>query len=155
LQTTGITTSLRSLYFIDAQTGWAVGDNGRILKTTTGGFVPVKPISNEIPEQFKLYQNYPNPFNPTTFIKFEIPNLPPNSSTRDSRSETNQKTEIRIFDISGKEAAALVNEYLNPGIYQIEYNGTNFPSGIYFYQLIISNERLTIYKETKRMVIVK
>jgi hypothetical protein len=121
--------------------------------TSTGGtpvtlcYIGIKPVSSEIPEQFSLSQNYPNPFNPATKIKFEIPK---------SKFETNSKTEIRIYDVLGREVATLVNEQLSPGTYEVEWDGTNFPSGVYYYQLTVSSEQLTTnFIETKKMVLLR
>jgi hypothetical protein len=57
---------------------------------------------------------------------------------------------LTIFDILGREVTALVNETLNPGKYEVEFDGTNFPSGVYFYKL-----ETEYYTNTKRMVLVK
>jgi photosystem II stability/assembly factor-like uncharacterized protein len=136
LQATGITTYLYSLSFINVQTGWAVGMNGRILKTTTGGITYIQQISNEIPNEFKLYQNYPNPFNPTTNIKFQISKL--------------SVAKIIIYDILGREVTTLVNEQLKPGTYEVEWNASNYPSGVYYYKLS-SGE----FSETRKAVLLK
>ena len=101
----------------------------------------ISSVSNQIPLEYSMKQNYPNPFNPTTKIKFEIPN---------PKSETNSKTEIRIYDVLGKEVAVLVNENLKPGIYDVEWDGTNYSSGMYFYKLESGN-----YIETKKMLMIK
>ncbi len=147
LQSTGTTFALYSMSFVSAQTGWAVGYSGRILKTTTGGITFIKPISSEIPEEFSLSQNYPNPFNPVTKIKFSIAAVGERHAFH---------TTIIVFDILGKEVQTLVNENLSPGTYEVNFNGSNLPSGVYYYQLTISNEQLAvIYSETKKMVLIK
>ncbi|RPI19031.1 MAG: T9SS C-terminal target domain-containing protein [Ignavibacteriae bacterium] len=98
--------------------------------------------SAEIPELFLLYQNYPNPFNPSTKIKFGIP-----SNVIGEMSNV----EIVIYDVIGKEISTIVNEQLNPGTYEIEWNASNSPSGVYFYQLITDGNIIG----TKRMVLLK
>ena len=84
----------------------------------------------EIPKYFKLYQNYPNPFNPVTKIKFNLPvpqaGLPPSEGLR---------VRLIIYDILGREIKTLVNEELKPGTYEIDFDGSNYPSGVYFYCL--------------------
>jgi hypothetical protein len=98
-------------------------------------------ISSNLPEQYSLSQNYPNPFNPTTKIKFEIPS--------NVKSETSN-VKIIIYDILGKEVATLVNDRLQPGTYEVEFDGSNYPSGVYFYKLITNS-----FNQTKRMVLIK
>jgi hypothetical protein len=118
---------------------WAEGNGSAgsiwtaIIDTFTIG---IKPISNYIPENFLLYQNYPNPFNPATNIKFDLP-----KSTL---------VKIKIYDILGKEIETLVNENLLPGSYKIDWNASQYPSGIYFYKMETAN-----YVETKRMILMK
>jgi hypothetical protein len=98
--------------------------------------------STIIPADFSLSQNYPNPFNPVTKIKFDIP--------PDSRLSGNDIVTLKIYDVLGREVETLINEQLYPGTYEAEWDGTNYPSGVYFYKLIISE-----YKETKTMVLAK
>jgi hypothetical protein len=93
---------------------------------------------------FSLSQNFPNPFNPSTKIKFTIPQV----TLRQAQSD-NWVT-LKVYDVLGNEIATLVNEEKQPGMYEVEFNGTGFPSGIYFYQLKAGN-----YIETKKMVLIK
>ena len=108
---------------------------------TTICFVGIQPISNEIPTSYMLSQNYPNPFNPTTKIQFAIPPL---------KGVRGMNTKLMIYDILGREVATLVNQQLKPGSYEVEWDGSNYPSGVYFYKL--STESFT---NTKRMVLIK
>lgn len=98
----------------------------------------------EIPKEFAIQQNYPNPFNPSTNIKFDVPVL--------------SNVELKIYDITGREIAVLVNEQLQPGSYTYNFNGSNFASGIYFYRIKAgdpsSNSGQGIL-QTKRMVLIK
>ena len=55
-----------------------------------------------------------------------------------------------IYDILGKEVATLVNEKLQPGTYEVEFDASEFPSGVYFYKLISNS-----FNQTKRMVLIK
>ena len=133
---------LSSFAFCDANTGFVVGNKGIVLKTNTGGFVSIKNISeNNIPLNTHLFQNYPNPFNPTTKIKFEIP-------SNVKREMSNVK--LIIYDILGKEIQTLVNEQLQPGTYEVTFDGSNLPSGIYFYQL-----RTGDFVNTKKLILLK
>jgi len=127
--------------FINENTGWAVGDYGLILKTTNGGLIFVEQQGTEIPKEYSLHQNYPNPFNPSTKIKLSIPS--------NVKGETSN-VKLFIYDVLGKEIATLVNEQLNPGTYEVEWNAGNYPSGIYFYTLTTSS-----FTQTKKMVLEK
>ncbi|MGH2575106.1 MAG: hypothetical protein ACRDFC_05325, partial [Ignavibacteria bacterium] len=61
-----------------------------------------------------------------------------------------------IYDILGREAAVLVNQDLKPGTYEVDFDGSDYPSGVYCYQLSIINVKFSIeFKETKKMVLVK
>jgi hypothetical protein len=88
------------------------------------------------PLVFSLSQNYPNPFNPSTKINYSIPQ--------------SSNVVIKVFDILGNEVATLVNEQKPAGSYEIEFNATNFPSGVYCYQL-----KAGTFIETKKMLLVK
>ncbi len=119
---------------------WAVRSNGGITRISLFRGGALKKISTEIPNNFSLSQNYPNPFNPSTKITFSIP---PSKGARGM-------TRLIIYDILGREISTLVNEQLQPGTYEVEWDGTNFPSGVYFYKLITSD-----FTETRKMVLVK
>jgi len=128
--------TLFSSFFLNANTGYVCGDDGRIYKTTTGGVLGIPKVSNEIPESFFLYQNYPNPFNPTTNIKFDI------------AKATDVK--ISVYDAIGREVETIVNEFISPGIYEVQWYAVKFSSGIYFYK-ILTNE----YTFVKKMSLIK
>lgn len=127
---------IQSLWFYDTLTGWAVGGGGKILHTTTGGQVFVNQISSEIPDGYKLNQNYPNPFNPSTNIKFDVPRT--------------SYVKLIIYNILGKEIAILVNEELSAGVYEVDWDGTVYPSGIYFYKLTTND-----FSDVKKMILIK
>jgi hypothetical protein len=117
--------------------------------------VSIKPVSNSIPQQFKLYQNHPNPFNPSTKIRFSVPSgkfdIPSNVKRETSNPDkSGQAVKIIIYDVLGNEISALVYENLKPGSYEVEFNGSNFPSGVYFYKLIAGN-----FSDTKKLVLIK
>ena len=136
---------LYSIYPATSTSVYVVGSNGTILKTTTGGVpIGIKPISNRVPDEFFLYQNYPNPFNPTTKIKFDIP------LSRGVPEGRGVLTSLTIYDILGREVTTLINENLQPGTYEIEWNAANFASGVYFYQL-----RAGDFVQTKKLVLLK
>jgi len=135
--------SVLGLYFLDALTGWGVGQYGGIVKTVSGG-IGIQPINSSIPSGYELSQNYPNPFNPMTKLKFSIPLL------RGVDGEAGRGVLLKVHDILGKEIAVLVNENLKPGTYEIEWDASGVSSGVYFYSLI-TNE----FTQTKKMVVLK
>lgn len=92
--------------------------------------------SSEIPKEYKMFNNYPNPFNPATKVRFDLPK--------------SSEVKITVFDVTGKEAAVLVNETLQAGSYQTEWNAAAFPSGVYFYRIQAGD-----FSETKRMILVR
>ncbi|MCI0449632.1 MAG: immune inhibitor A [Chlorobi bacterium] len=110
-------------------------DNFRIVNYTDG---PVGISQNEgvVPKRFAMYQNYPNPFNPVTKVKFDIPR------------QTFVK--ITVFDVLGQEIALIVNQNLNAGSYNADFDGSNLPSGIYFYKIEAGE-----FTVTKKMILVK
>lgn len=126
--------SLNGMHFISATLGYAVGVRGRILRY---GFpIGITNISSEVPEKYSLYQNYPNPFNPSTVIRFQVTG--------------NSDVVIKVFDINGKEVKTMVNERMNAGTYEVNFEGTGLTSGVYFYRMTAGN-----FNETKRMILMK
>ena len=121
-QQSGTTNILNSVYFINQDTGWIVGSGGIILKTTNGGitFIEEEQIY-ETTTEFLLSQNYPNPFNPATKIKYSIPQ--------------SSQVIIKVYDILGSLIETLVNEEKPAGTFELTWNASNLPSGVYFYQL--------------------
>ncbi|RPI13887.1 MAG: T9SS C-terminal target domain-containing protein [Ignavibacteriae bacterium] len=102
----------------------------------TGTPIGIQNISANIPGKFTIYQNYPNPFNPNTNIKFDIPEK--------------SFVKLAIFNSLGQEIASLVNEELNAGTYNADWNASNYPSGVYFYKLTTGS-----FTETKKMILLK
>jgi len=120
--------------FINKDHGWAYSVS-KGVHTTTGGdpvwITGIEQISTEVPQEFNLYQNYPNPFNPSTKIKFQIP------LSRGVTGEAGRGvlTLLMIYNTLGQEVTTLVNQQLSPGTYSVEWNASNYPSGIYFCRL--------------------
>jgi photosystem II stability/assembly factor-like uncharacterized protein len=102
---------------------------------------------NNVPQSYKLHQNYPNPFNPVTLIKFDIPS---NVKSGPASSMGWSNVKLIVYDILGREVAVIVNQQLQPGSYKLNWNATNFPSGVYFYRLTAGD-----YTDTKKMTLVK
>ena len=121
-----------------------------IMKSKTVNIVTdVSDDRNNQPDQHILYQNYPNPFNPSTKIKYSIKILPKSSLLIKGRLKEGFVT-IKVYDILGKEVATLVDEYKPAGNYEVEFNGENLPSGVYYYQLKDGD-----FNETKKMLLLK
>jgi hypothetical protein len=101
----------------------------------------INSVNNNIPELFKLYQNFPNPFNPVTKIRFEV---------SASASLSNSDVRLIVYNSLGQEVATLVHAELKAGTYEVDWNGNDYPSGVYYYQLIAGGNI-----ETKKMVLIK
>ncbi len=102
--------------------------------------IGITPISGEVPKNFSLSQNYPNPFNPATKIKFDLP-----EGNGDKRFVL-----LKIYDVLGREVSTLVNQQLQPGTYEVNFDAANFESVVYFYKLTSGG-----FTETKKMVLIK
>jgi len=113
------------------------------------------PVSTEVendkshlPKEFCLYQNYPNPFNPVSTIRFTIPIVGAYYSAEGGKPL--QIVTLKVYDILGKEVATLVNEQKHPGYYNVEFDASILPSGIYIYQLRTGN-----FLASKKMLLLK
>lgn len=103
---------------------------------TNVSVIGVQQVSNNVPAEYLLEQNYPNPFNPITNVKFQIPNA--------------GFVKLTVFDVLGREVSTLVNEQLQAGTYEFEWDGSGFSSGIYYYNLQTEN-----FSDTRKMVLIK
>lgn len=108
-----------------------------LLTSAIANFTPTG-IENEgtIPETYSLSQNYPNPFNPSTTIKFAIPE--------------NSNVKLEIYDLIGRKVTTLINSELNPGTYSVQWEASNYTSGIYFYRIETNN-----FTTVKKMLLLK
>ncbi|WP_290660514.1 T9SS type A sorting domain-containing protein [Ignavibacterium sp.] len=136
-------------------------DNTYIYAATLGGGVyrynrnnvtSINEINSEVPSSFELSQNYPNPFNPSTNIKFSIPNV---------GSELAQ-TVLKVYDVLGNEVATLVDEYREPGSYEVEFQSVvgnrQLASGVYFYKLQTGDPSTSSgqgFVEIKKMILLR
>lgn len=91
---------------------------------------------NTIPGDFNLSQNFPNPFNPATSIKFSIP--------------SKEFVTLKVYDVNGRKVETIINQNLLPGIYEVNFDGTNLSSGVYFYRISAGK-----FNQTRRMILVK
>jgi hypothetical protein len=134
----GTTTESHSYTFIDMNI--PSGSFAYRLKQTD--FDGSSKYSNEvivevgIPAEFELSQNYPNPFNPSTKICFSI--------------HSSDFVTLKVYDVIGKEVATLVDEVKSAGNYNVEFDASSLPSGIYFYKIQAGS-----FIDTKKMVILK
>lgn len=88
------------------------------------------------PLQFTLEQNYPNPFNPSTKIKFGL--------------AENTNVKLAVYNLLGELVATLINNQLSAGFYEVEFNATSLPSGMYIYSI-----ETPVFKEVKKMMLMK
>jgi hypothetical protein len=90
----------------------------------------------EIPTEYSLNQNYPNPFNPTTKIKFALPKT--------------SSTKIIVYDLLGREIQTLINQKLEAGYHEINFDAYNLPGGIYFFRI-----QSGYFTQAKKMILMK
>jgi hypothetical protein len=109
----------------------------------TGAFVGTTVITDVsrdetvgIPSTFALHQNYPNPFNPSTTISYDLP--------------VRARVKLVIYNLLGQEVATLVNGEQEPGRYNVKFDASGLPSGIYFYRLEAGK-----FVDVKKMILVK
>ncbi|HEY6626223.1 MAG TPA: S8 family serine peptidase [Ignavibacteriaceae bacterium] len=106
--------------------GWGIVNTYSALQSLLTGVND----TNQLPEDFYLLQNYPNPFNPSTKIRFAVP----------------EKSNVKLYlhDILGSEIAVILDEEVNPGVKEIELNGSNLASGVYLVRMVANNYQQTI-----------
>ncbi len=114
----------RVIDFLRGNTATAVVDNGPDVA---------------LPSDFELNQNYPNPFNPTTVISFTV-----------GPAMANKPLTIEVFDVLGRKVATPFSGSATVGLHRIDFDGSNFSSGIYFYRLTVAGKY-----DVKKMVLVK
>ena len=122
-----------------SKTVTALSDNNTLLVASEDSLtviLGIQTISTEIPKAFSLSQNYPNPFNPKTNINMEL--------------HKSGFVKLVIYDVSGKEMETVISQYLKAGTYKIDWDGSRYSSGIYFYKIITDE-----FIQTKKMVLVK
>ncbi len=131
------TTDDRQLYDMSLLTsgeGWAVGKTGTIIKR--GPYIGIINIGGIVPSEYSMSRNYPNPFNPSTKFTIDIAKA--------------GLTKISVFDIAGREVQTLMDETLQPGTYDVRFDGSGLNSGVYFVRMTAGD-----FTETRRMVLLK
>jgi DNA-binding beta-propeller fold protein YncE len=120
----------------------AVDTNGNLALSNISSGVTLDLVATlGVPEQFSLSQNYPNPFNPSTTLKFEVPKA--------------GRVELVIFDLLGREVNRLVDRHLDPGYFEIRWDGRNqngipLATGLYFARMVAVD-----YVKTVKMIMMK
>lgn len=116
---------VRSIYAINSSVFWLVGYDGNILK-----FTPESSSAEAaLPLAIQLYQNTPNPFNTSTVIRFSL--------------NVGGHTKFIIYNSLGTVAEVLVNKKLSKGDYSIIWNPSNYSTGLFFYELIHNNRKIS------------
>ena len=132
---TNLSAPLKAIHFKD-DVGWAVGDNGLILKMIDPtDITAAKPVYAPSVDEY-LLQNYPNPFNSTTTISWKI--------------AESSKVTLKVLDIVGRTVATLVDEQRPQGEYETQFDASTLPKGIYFCQLKAGE-----FMETRKMILMK
>ena len=135
-----------SIIFINKNNGWAYQISEGV-HTKEGGndttyYTGIKLVPNLVPDMFSLGQNYPNPFNPATNIPFEL--------------KEPSHIALKVYDIQGRKVKELVNGRWGTGRFIADFDGSGFPTGVYFYKIVIYGESTKqTFSETKRMLMIK
>ncbi len=127
---------INKMFFLNAGLGWTVGNNGRIFNYYDPNVGVERGKEIQLLDNYALMQNYPNPFNPSTTIKFSLP--------------SSGFVTLKIYNALGEDVAVLLDKELRTGTYEVEWNATGLPSGVYFYQLKTEG-----FLETKKMLLLK
>lgn len=127
-----------STYYYRIKTVWEKTSGGRtsLVESYLTDYLSDISNNNSTADGFHLIQNYPNPFNPVTNLEFIIPDM--------------GFVSFKVYNALGKEIRNLVNEIRPAGTYKIEFDGSDLPSGVYFYKLKTGD-----FIETKRMILLK
>ncbi len=133
------TPSVRSLHIVNNYIFAGTYSNS-LWRRPLQDIIGIEEISSETPNKFELLQNYPNPFNPTTRFGFRIADF--------------GLVRFTIFDAVGREVQVLVNQELSSGTYEIDFDGSALPSGVYFYKLQ-ANSPGSDFEDAGKMVLIK
>jgi len=106
-----------------------------ILITRKQDYIGISHQGNQ-PAQFNLWQNYPNPFNPSTRIKFSLPKA--------------DYVKIEVYNLIGQKIITLLNQYMTAGLHNVEFNGQDLLSGVYWYKIETKD-----FQDVKKMILLK
>ena len=134
----GTSNSANTYSFTDNNPNLSMKTEYRLKQVNNDGTFKYSSILtvNLLPNKFELSQNYPNPFNPSTIIKYVIPQ--------------SEHVTLKVYDELGNEVRTLVNGNRSAGQYNVEFNGSNLASGIYFYKISAGN-----YSAVKKLMLLK
>ncbi len=134
---------IKNIEFFNTNISYGIGTNhiyftndGCVTYSIVDSVVTNVESQPSVPTQFILYQNYPNPFNPATVISYQLP--------------VSGNVTLKVYDVLGNEIATLVNEEKSAGVYDVDFDGSDLSSGIYFYKLHAGN-----FTKTNKMILLK
>ena len=140
-----------AIYQRSIGSGWvelpSFNESGQVLAYTDKmGYFKMGPKTLVVPGQTSLQQNYPNPFNPSTTIEYDLGFI----------DGPNQRVNITVYDILGRNIKTLINEQQSIGRYRVKWNGRDqndvpVSSGIYFVNLMTNSGRT----ETKKIMLMR
>lgn len=134
----GTTTEIQNYNYLDKNVD--AGSYSYRLKQVdydgTFAYTQKTDVEVSVPLNFVLEQNYPNPFNPSTKIRWQSP--------------VGSHQVLKVFDVIGREVATLVDEFRNAGSYEVEFDASWLPGGIYFYRLSAGD-----FSSTKKLTLLK
>ena len=113
--------------------GWYI-DDIRLIGFS-GGIVGIESNNNN-PIGFSLSQNYPNPFNPLTMINYSL--------------AKEEFVKISVYNVLGQEVSVLINKIQKAGKHYVQFNGSNFATGLYFYKIESAG-----FTDVKKMILLK
>jgi len=161
--------SQQAIGFINSNTGWLGGWSDTTFITTNGGIIwsdagfginmsrfrffgdtvgyscgqyiyryskttGISFYNSMVSDDYVLYQNFPNPFNPLTIISYKL--------------RVKSFVKLKVFDVMGKEVQNFVNQNQNAGGYKVEFDGSGFSSGVYYYSLFVDGKIINTKKMT-------
>ncbi len=137
---TGDFGSVNDAQMLDANHGWAVCNDGSVLKY--GVLTSVGEPPPQLPRRHRLHQNYPNPFNPTTTIEYETASA--------------NRVRLVIYDLLGNEVRVLVDERQAPGLHRVRLDASGLASGVYLARLVVTDGLGQILAhQTAKLVLMK
>jgi photosystem II stability/assembly factor-like uncharacterized protein len=139
----GLSDTILRSFAINAVGVIFAGSIGGAVFRSTESTINVKESQSYTFTSYLLEQNYPNPFNPTTVISYELPVV--------------SEVKLSVYNILGKEVTVLVSEPQNAGRYNVEFEASGFPSGLYFYEMRAQQTRSLTdeFVSVKRMILLK